>query len=165
MGFGKLGINPALLIAQLVNFGIVAFLLARFLYRPVLNALANRTARIQESIENAEQVKQQLARAQQDYEAQLGRARQEAAQIVSQANERAKVQADQVIAQARSEAERIQVEARQQAQQERDQLLRGLQGQLATLVTQTASSVIGQELHGPEHERLVQQSIQSLGRL
>ncbi len=79
---GKLGINWVLLLAQLINFGLVAFLLARLLYRPVLNALQARTQRIQESIENAEQVKQQLGRVQQDYDAEISRARQEAAQIV-----------------------------------------------------------------------------------
>jgi F-type H+-transporting ATPase subunit b len=162
---GKLGINPYLLIAQVINFGLLAFLLARFLYRPVLNALAARTARIQESIENAEQVKQQLARAQQDYEAQLNKARQEAAQIIAQANERAQVQAREVVANAQTEAERIKAEAQQQAQQEREQLLRGLQGQLANLVTQTASTVIGQELRDSGHDRLIQQSIADLGRL
>ena len=162
---GKLGINPYLLVSQIINFGLIAFLLARFLYRPVLNALQNRTARIQESIENAEQVKQQLARAQQDYEAQLARARQEAAQILAQANERAQVQAREVVSNAQAEAERIKAEAHQQAEQEREQLLRGLQGQLANLVTQTASTVIGQELRNGGHERLIQQSIADLGRL
>ena len=162
---GKLGINPYLLVSQIINFGLIAFLLARFLYRPVLNALQNRTARIQESIENAEQVKQQLARAQQDYEAQLARARQEAAQILAQANERAQVQAREVVANAQAEAERIKAEAHQQAEQEREQLLRGLQGQLANLVTQTASTVIGQELRTGGHDRLIQQSIADLGRL
>ena len=162
---GKLGINPYLLIAQIINFGLLAFLLARFLYRPVLNALQARTARIQESIENAEQVKQQLSRAQQDYEAQLNKARQEAAQIIAQANERAQVQAREVIANAQAEAERIRAEGQQQAQQEREQLLRGLQGQLANLVTQTASTVIGQELNNGGHDRLIQQSIADLGRL
>lgn len=162
---GKLGINWYLLIAQIINFGLIAFLLARLLYRPVLNALQARTNRIQESIENAEQVKQQLARAQQDYDAQLARARQEAAQIVAQATERAQVQAREVLANAQADAERIKAEAQQQAQQEREQLLRGLQGQLATLVTQTASTVIGQELRTSGHENLIQQSIADLGRL
>ena len=162
---GKLGINLPLLIAQLINFGLLVALLSYLLYRPVLNALRSRTARIQESIENAEQVKQQLSRAQQDYEAQLGRARQEAAQIVSQATERAQVQAREVLANAQAEAERIKAEAQQQAQQEREQLLRGLQGQLAGLVTQTASTVIGEELRSGGHERLIQQSIADLGRL
>lgn len=162
---GKLGINWYLLIAQIVNFGVLAFVLGSLLYRPVLNALASRTARIQESIENAEQVKQQLARAQQDYDAQIGRARQEAAQILAQANERAQTQAREVLASAQDEATRIKEEAAKQADLERQQLLRGLQGQLATLVTQTASTVIGQELHGDGHERLIQQSITDLGRL
>lgn len=163
---GKLGINPYLLIAQIINFGLVAFLLARLLYRPVLNALASRTARIQESIENAEQVKQQLARAQQDYDAQIARARQEAAQIMAQANERAQVQAREIAANAQADAARIREEAQKQAQEEREQLLRGLQAQLATLVTQTASTVIGQELRsGGGHERLIQESLSDLGRL
>lgn len=160
-----LGINLGALIWYTINFLILLFLLQRFLYRPVLTALTNRQSRIQESIENAEQVKQQLTRAQTDYDAQLTRARQESASIVAQANDRAKAQADQVIAQARAEAERIVLEGRQQVQQEREQILRGLQGQLATLVTQTASTVIGQELQGNKHERLIQESIQSLGRL
>ncbi len=163
---GKLGINPYLLVAQLINFGLVVFLLSRLLYRPVLNALQARTQRIQESIENAEQVKQQLARAQQDYEARMAEARQQAAQIVAQAQERAQVQARELVANAQADAERIKAEAHQQAQQEREQLLRGLQGQLANLVTETARNVIGQELRtGGGHERLIQQSLSELGRL
>ncbi len=160
-----LGVNLGSFIWYLVNFVILLFLLQRFLYQPVLTALANRTSRIQESIENAEQVKQQLSSAQQDYEAQIGRARQEAAQIMAQANERAQVQAREVLANAQTEAARIKAEAQEQAQQEREQLLRGLQGQLANLVTQTAGTVIGQELQGGGHDRLIQQSIADLGRL
>jgi F-type H+-transporting ATPase subunit b len=162
---GKLGINPWLLAAQIINFGLVAFLLARLLYQPVLNALQARTTRIQEGIENAEQVKQQLSRVQQDYEAQLARGRQEAGQIIAQATERAQVQAREVLANAQAEAERIKADAQEQAQQEREQLLRGLQTQLATLVTQTAGTVIGEELRSGGHERLIQQSIADLRRL
>jgi F-type H+-transporting ATPase subunit b len=161
-----LGVNWGSFIWYLVNFIILLFLLQRFLYRPVLGALANRTARIQESINNAEQVRTQLSRAQQDYDAQMARARQEAAQIMAQANERAQIQAREVVAAAQADAARIRAEAQEQAQQEREQLLRGLQGQLATLVTQTASTVIGQELRGTGgHERLIQQSLSELGRL
>ena len=161
-----LGINLGSFIFYLVNFVLLMILLQRFLYRPVLGALANRTARIQESIENAEQVKQQLSRAQQDYDAQIGKARQEAAQIVAQANERSQVQAREIVANAQAEAARIKEEAQKQAQEEREQLLRGLQAQLATLVTQTASTVIGQELRsGGGHERLIQESLSDLGRL
>lgn len=160
-----LGIDLGAFIWYLVNFAILLFILNRFLYRPLLGAMESRETRIRQSIENAEQVKQQIARAQQDYEARLGEARQEAARIVAQANERAQVSAQEIVAQARAEAERIQIEAREQAQQERDQLLRGLQAQLSNLVIQTASTVVGQELKGNGHDKLIQQSIADLGRL
>jgi F-type H+-transporting ATPase subunit b len=160
-----LGIDLGAFVFYTLNFLLLLFLLQQFLFRPVLSALSNRETRIRESIENAEQVKQQVARAQQDYEVRLNEARQEAARILAQANERAKVVEQEVVANARQEAERIQVEARAQIQQEREQLLRGLQAQLGNLVIQTASTVVGQELNSRGHERLIQEAIADLGRL
>jgi F-type H+-transporting ATPase subunit b len=160
-----LGIDFGSFFWYLVNFVLLLFLLQQLLYRPVLNVMRARETQIRESLENAEQVKQQLARAQQDYDARLAEARQEAARIVGQANERAQVSANEIVNQARSDAERIQTETRQQSQQERDQLLRGLQGQLSNLVIQTASTVVGQELKGNGHDRLIQDAIADLGRL
>lgn len=160
-----LGIDLGAFVFYTLNFLLLLFLLQQFLFRPVLSALTNRETRIRESIENAEQVKQQVARAQQDYEARLNEARQEASRILNQATERAKVVEQEIVASARQEAERIQVEARTQIQQEREQLLRGLQSQLGNLVIQTASTVVGQELNSRGHERLIQEAIADLGRL
>jgi F-type H+-transporting ATPase subunit b len=159
----KLGINWGLLIAQLFNVILIVWLLTMMLYRPVLNMLNERTRRIQESLRDAEQVKEQLARAKQDYDAELARARQEAAAILAQAQERAKLQEQEIVAQARQEAERVRNEAREQAMQERDQLLRDLKNQMAELVTITAARVLGEELKA-NHNRLIEESLASLGR-
>ena len=159
----KLGINWALLIAQFFNVILVVWLLTRFLYQPVLNMLNERTRRVQEGLKEAEQVKQQLASAKQDYDAELARARQEAAGILAQAQERAKSQETEIIAQARQEADRIRNEAREQAVQERDQLLRDLKNQVADLVTMTATRVLGEELKS-NHDKLIEESLASLGR-
>ncbi|HEX5688683.1 MAG TPA: F0F1 ATP synthase subunit B [Roseiflexaceae bacterium] len=159
----KLGINWGLLIAQLFNVILVVWLLTMFLYRPVLNMLNERTRRIQDGLKEAEQVKQQLASAKQDYDAELARARQEAAGILAQAQERAKAQEAELVAQARQEADRIRNEAREQAVQERDQLLRDLKNQVADLVTMTATRVLGEELKS-NHDKLIEESLASLGR-
>lgn len=159
----KLGINFPLLIAQIVNVLLLVWLLSMFLYRPVLNMLNERTRRIQESLKDAEQVKEQLARANQDYDAKLAQARQEAAAILAQAQERAKLQEQEIVAQARVEADRIRSDAREQAVQERDQLLRDLKNQMADLVTATASRVLGEELKS-NHDKLIADSLASLGR-
>jgi len=158
-----LGINWGLLIAQIFNVVILVWLLSRFLYQPVLRMLNERTERIQNSLREADQVKSQVARAQQDYEAQVARGRQEAAAILAQAQERAKLQEAEIVAQARIEADNIRAEARQQSLQERDQLLREVKGQMATLITATAEKVIGAELRS-NHDRLIDESLTQLGR-
>jgi F-type H+-transporting ATPase subunit b len=159
----KLGINWGLLIAQIFNVVLLVWLLTRFLYRPVLNMLNERSRRIQESLRDAERVKEQLAHAKQDYDTELARARQEAAALLAQAQERAKLQEQEITTQARQEADRIRAEAREQAAQEREQLLRDLKNQMAELVTVTASRVLGEELKS-NHDRLIEESLASLGR-
>ena len=159
----KLGINWVLLIAQIVNVVLLVWLLKRFLYAPVLNMLNERTKRIQDSLSEADKVRAEMAEAQRDNEAELVRARHEAAAIVSQAQERARAQEQEIVAQARQEADRIRADAREQALRERDQMIGDLKNQVATLVTQTATRVLGAELQS-NHDKLIEESLANLGR-
>lgn len=159
-----LGINLNLFLAQLINFGVVVGLLWVLLYKPVTKMLNDRTARIEASLREAEQVKQQLANAKRDYEAEVAKGRQEAAAIVAQAQERAKAQEAEILAQARKEAERLREEARAQAITEREQMLREAKNQIAELVTLTASRVLDAELKAGGHDRLIAESLAALDR-
>lgn len=161
----KLGIDLPMLLSQIVNFVLLAVILNAVLYKPVLNALRTRTERIRESLENAEKVKQQLASTQVDYDARMAEARREAQGLLSQAQDRARVQEQELVAEARVNASRIEEDARTKAEQDRQQTLRSLQGELASMVTSTASAVLGRELQGKGHDELIRQSIDQLGRL
>ncbi len=160
----KLGINWALFIAQLLNVIVLVWLLSRFLFTPIINMLNERTRRVQESLQGADQVKEQVATAKRDYDAEIAKARQEAAGILAQAQDRARVQAAEIVAQARQEADRTRNEAREQAQQEREQILRDVKGRVAELVTLTASKVLGAELSATGHDRLIEESLNQLDR-
>lgn len=160
----QLGINLPKLLYQLINFGIMVYILYIFLYKRVLDMLNERTARIEQSLREADQVKQQLANARRDYDAEIAKARQEAGAILAQSQERAKTQEADILAQARQEAERIRAESREQAQQERDQLLREVKNQLAELVTLTASRVLRAELSQGGHDRLIEESLMAIDR-
>lgn len=160
----KLGINWGLLIAQIFNVALLVWLLNQFLFQPILKMLNERTKRVEDSLKDAEQVKQQLANAKRDYDAELAKARQEAGAIVAQAQERAKTQEVEILAQARQEADRLRIDAREQAVQERDRMLREAKGQIAELVTLTASKVLGAELRANGHDTLIEESLASLDR-
>jgi F-type H+-transporting ATPase subunit b len=159
-----LGINLPLFLAQLINFGVVVWLLWTLLYKPVTKMLSDRTARIEASLREADQVKQQLANAKRDYEAEVAKGRQEAAAIVVQAQDRAKAQEAEILAQARKEADRVREEARAQAVTERDQMLREAKNQIAELVTLTASRVLDAELKAGGHDKLIAESLAALDR-
>src|SRR5687768_16731147 len=59
----QFGFNTSLFISQLISFLIVAFLLHRFAYKPILKVLEQRREEIAASLANAEKIKQQLAEA------------------------------------------------------------------------------------------------------
>jgi F-type H+-transporting ATPase subunit b len=160
----QLGINLNLFIVQLINFLVVVGLLTYFLYRPILNMLSERTRRIEESLRDAEQVKQQLANTNRDYEAKLAEARQEAAQIITQARERAQQQEREIIEQANREAGRVRDDARAQAEQERAQMLSTAKTQIAELVALTASQVLKAEVSAQGHQKLIDESLAALDR-
>ncbi|NJN67160.1 MAG: F0F1 ATP synthase subunit B [Chloroflexaceae bacterium] len=159
-----LGINWVLLLSQVINFGAMIVILHVLLYKPVLKLLGERTERIEQSLNEAEQVKAELANAKSGYEDEMKRARQEAAQIITQAQERAKAQEAEIIAQAREEGDRIRSEAREQTTRERDQMVGELKGQLADLVTLTASRVLQAEISAQAHRKLIEESLSALGR-
>ena len=159
-----LGFNINLLIVQFINFLLLIGILYALLYKPILKILQERTERIAQSLNEADQVKQQLANAKRDYDAEIAKARQEAAGILAQAQERAKVQEVEIVAQARQEAERIRTEAREQSRQERDQMMREIKDQLAELVTLTASRVLQAELSVKGHDKLIEDSLAELSR-
>lgn len=158
-----LGINLPKLIYQIINFGIMAYVLYRLLYKPVFTMLQERAARIEQSLKDADQVKEQLANAKRDYDAEIAKARQEAAAILMQAQERVKAQELELINQAQQEAERIRSEARAQAEQERALMFRDAQQQIAEMVTLTAEKVLQAELK-QSHNALIEQSLVDLAK-
>nr|MDA8188289.1 F0F1 ATP synthase subunit B [Dehalococcoidales bacterium] len=82
-----LGINGTGLLAQLINFALLLIILRAVAYKPIMNMLDQRAARIKESMDNAERVKEQLAKAQEDYAAMVEQARKDSQSIISQANQ------------------------------------------------------------------------------
>ena len=74
----KLGIDWKLLIAQVINFFILLFVLHRFAYRPILKMLKKRTDTIDKSLSDVKQIEKNLAESNQKKDELLRTARQQA---------------------------------------------------------------------------------------
>ncbi|MBI2861418.1 MAG: F0F1 ATP synthase subunit B [Chloroflexi bacterium] len=154
-----LGINLPSLIAQAVNFGLLLLLLYLFLYKPVLRMLDERGKRIQESMENAEAVKKELARARQEYEATVAKGRGEAQQIIAQAVEIGEQVKGEARTRAIQEADELLARAKAQIELETQKALVQLRAQVADLAILAASRVIKRSLDREAHHQLIEEAL------
>src|SRR5438045_9159980 len=88
------GWDPKLFFSQVISFIIVAYLLKRFAYKPILGVLEQRRQQIAQAHLNAEKIKQQLAEAEQRHAEILAKANAEAQKMIEAARRRATHLAD-----------------------------------------------------------------------
>lgn len=159
-----LGINVPGLIAQLINFLLLFFLLRMFLFPRVMQMLDARAARIRESMERAEQVQRDAERMEQQFQERLNEARREGQTIVANANQIAQRIQTEAQEKAAREAELFLTRAREQIQRESAQAQAQLRLQVANLALLAASKVVERSLDGPQHIELIERVLNDAER-
>ena len=162
-----LGIDPALLIAYVINFIILLVLLRLFLYKPVLKMLGERRLKIQESLEQADKVRQEAEVERSEYQRELEEARKTSQEAAARAAQETEKMREAILAEARTEAEQIREQAHQQIEVERQQTMAELQRQVADLAVDLTRKVIGKTVVVDEQaqRQLIQQFLQESGDL
>lgn len=152
------GVNWGHFIAQLISFSIVAFLLHRFAYKPILTVLDERRDKIESGLKNAEKIKAELA----DTEASRQRILDEASLAANKMIEEAREAADRVreteTQKAISEAEQILKKAHEAASQEKAQMEADLRAEMGNLVVKTTAQVTGKVLSAEDQKRLAEEA-------
>jgi F-type H+-transporting ATPase subunit b len=151
----KLGLNLPGLVVQFVNFGILLFILWRFVLPPVQRMLDERRGRIQESLEAAERMKAQATETERMLDEQRDEGRRQAQQIIGQAQDIARRIEDEARVQAQQDAESLLTRARTEIQLERDQAIADLRREFADITVTAAEKVINQSLDRQSHRRLI----------
>lgn len=150
-----LGINMGFLIAQLVNFGLIFAVLTIFLWRPLVNMLDARSARIEKGLEDAAAAANARMNAEAEAEKILAAARVEAAGVIDEARSRGEEVAKAVESEARGEAESIREQARQSAVEERNQQLADLRNQVVNIAVAVAERLIGDSLVDKKQQQAI----------
>jgi len=150
-----LGINLPLLVAFVINFLILFGLLTFVLYKPVLKVLDERQAKIKESMDQAEQIKEQTARSEEQIKAHLETARKEGQAIIAQATQIGERLKEEAKEGARKEAETLIAKAQAEMQQDRDKTIDELRKEFADIAILAAGKVINETLDKEKHRKLI----------
>jgi F-type H+-transporting ATPase subunit b len=145
-GIAALGLNAGYLLAQLVNFGIIFGALSLLLWRPIVNMLDTRAAKIAKGLEDAQVAANARLNAEAEAERILAAARADVSKAIEEGRGRGEEVARQVETEARAEADRIRNEARLAAEAERNTQLADLRGQVADISVAIARRLIGESL-------------------
>jgi F-type H+-transporting ATPase subunit b len=157
-----LGIQWPKLLAQLLNFAIVMFILWKWAYKPVFAVLEGRRQKIAEGVANAEKSTAQLAKTEVDRRAILTQAGDQANKMIEEARMAALRVREVETQKAIAAAEQIMIKAREAAAQDRDRMLRELKREVGRLVVQTTTTVTGKILTPEDQRRLAEETEKQL---
>ena len=151
-----------MLIAQLISFSIVFFVLWRFAYRPIFAMLQARRDKIAEALANAEKIKADVARTEAERQKILADAGDRADKLIDEGREAAARVREQETQKAIAAAEQIIAKAREAAAQEHAQMLAQLKREVGRLVVQTTTTVTGKILTPDDQRRLAEETEKQL---
>lgn len=146
----KFNIQPQYLLAQIINFIIVAYLLYRFAIKPALKMIEERKQKIADGLQYAEEMKSRLSEAEKQKTETLKKASIEANKVIAEAREQAKLFLDQETQQAALKTTGMIEKAQQAIALERDQMLAGVRQEVTQLVVKTTTKVLSRELSEEE---------------
>jgi F-type H+-transporting ATPase subunit b len=151
--------SPGLMIWTLVIFGITLFILKRYVFGPVGQAIEKRRAEIAASIEEAERSRDEATALLEDYKIRLAEARKEADSLREQGRKEGERQGAELVAQAHAQRERVLTDAEAQIEAEARAAASGLRDQVANLALLAAEKVSRRALSEADHRRLIEEAI------
>jgi F-type H+-transporting ATPase subunit b len=152
-------------IAQIVNFLILVWLLKRFLYQPVINAMDQREQRIAEHLQKAEQREQAAGDTMQDYQHKIEALERDRDALIEQAKEAAEGERRELLDVARSEVAEKRTHWQRQVAQEKQDFLRSLKNQAAESIQTIARHALADLADAELEEQVIHSFIQRLKSL
>lgn len=161
----KLGIQLPILLAQVVNFAILLFLLQKFLYKPILKMLDERKRKAAQLVEDSKNLQVMEEQVEEDRKQILKKAREEAVGILAEARKQAKADSEQLIAKTQAELAQHRKKLEQEMDTRLQQLTEELSQKTVKISSQMLKKVLAQSLTDEDQHRLIKDSLAKLEKL
>ena len=150
-------INLFQVLIAAANFVVFLAIIWKFAFTPVAKMLADRKARIEEGLRDAEQARRDRESAEAERLAALQEARREANEILARAQKVAQETRDADIAATKAELERMRERAAAEIDSEKQRAITEVRQEVAELALRAAGKVVGETLNAERERRLVEE--------
>lgn len=153
-----------LIIWTTVTFVLLAFLLSRVAWKPLLGAIEERERTISESIDSAKRERDEAARLLDEHKQLVAQSHRERADVIEQAQKEAERLKDDLLAEARVQKEQMLAKTEEQLQASLDQARNELRVLAADLAVQAAGRLLDRNLDDATQRKLVEEHLADLER-
>lgn len=161
----QLGIEPAVMLAQAVNFFVLLGILTFLVYKPVLKLLDERKKSIHKAAEHSELIEAKLARTEELTQKELQQAQKKAQEIIQAAQKLAKEQETQMITEAKEKVGKVVEEGRQLIGRERDAAATAIQKEVSKIVILATEKLLKREVNAKDQDHLITEAAKEIASL
>jgi len=154
--------DPGLYIWTIVTFLVLVALLAKFAWRPLLEALERRQESIRKSLDDAEKARQELTRLQTESQQILAEARAEADKLLAATRADASRFRDELKEKAQAEAAGIVKNAERQIEMETARALQQIRAEAVDISVAIASKLLERNVSKADNERLIEETFKQI---
>ena len=150
-------------LAQICNLMIQLVIFKKLLLNPVKKVIAERKAKADSQIADAEKLRTEAEAMKAEYEQNLQNARTEANQIVAAAQKTAAARSEELMGEARAQAAALKQKAEADIAQERKKAVNEVKDEIGGMAMEIASKVVEREIKETDHQDLIDEFIKNVG--
>ena len=150
-------------LAQICNLMIQLVIFKKLLLNPVKKVIAERKAKADSQIADAEKLRTEAEAMKAEYEQNLQNARTEANQIVAAAQKTATTRSEELLGEARAQAAALKQKAEADIAQERKKAVNEVKDEIGGMAMEIASKVVEREISEADHKDLIDEFIKNVG--
>ena len=150
-------------LAQICNLMIQLVIFKKFLLKPIKQVIADRKAKADSEIADAQKLRTEAEAMKAEYEQNLQNARTEANQIVAAAQKTATARSEEIVGEARAQAAALKQKAEADIAQERKKAVNEVKDEIGGIAMEIASKVVEREINEKDHQDLIDEFIQNVG--
>lgn len=151
-----------IMIAQIINFAVVAGVLWYLAIRPLIAKLEERNKTVKKSIDNAKKIEENLEKAEETKKAKIEEGHARANEIINEATKEANEKSSHILVKTEEKAEAAVKEAREKITKEKQALLKDIKKDMAELIIQATDKVGLKGIDKSKHSELINQAIEEL---
>ena len=150
-------------VAQICNLMIQLVIFKKLLLNPVKKVIAERKAKADSQIADAQKLRTEADAMKAEYEQNLQNARTEANQIVAAAQKTATARSEELLGEARAQAAALKQKAEADIAQERKKAVNEVKDEIGGMAMEIASKVVEREIREADHKDLIDEFIKNVG--